>query len=416
VDYHGAPKEGLYFMTPEPGIAGSRPEVWSQGEGQRNRYWIPCFDYPNEKASFDGTFRVDKPYYVLSNGRLESTVELGTKTQYHWVLDQPQVAYLIMLAAGEYEIYTDIWRGKEISYLVPPGTGEGRTRLNLGLTVDMLDFFSDITGIEYPYDKYAQVVVQNFIFGGMENTTATVLNSRMLYDERALLDRDAENLVAHELAHQWWGDMVTLREWNQMWLNEGFATFFEKLYRQHHRGQDEYVYELDAAHREVIAADKKSPRPMVVDFFNRSDATSSSHVYTKGASVLAMLRQYFGDEVFFDALQRYGTEMQWKTADTADLMRCFREASGENVDWFFEQWVYMAGHPDLAGAGLPPAAADRVRLRRPGSTLSGADDQAEPGLLLQAAQRAPDDPDRQGRHHADDPQLPTPGRRTCLST
>ncbi len=346
VDYHGAPKEGLYFITPDDGLAGSRPEVWSQGEGERNRYWIPCFDYPNEKATFDGTFRVDPDMQVLSNGRLDGVSTINSKSQFHWVLEQPQVTYLIMVAAGDYEVYKDNWRGKDVTYYVPPGTGEEMARDVFKQTPDMLDCFSDALGIEYPFDKYAQVVVQNFIFGGMENTSATVLNSRTLYDRRALLSRDGEDLIAHELAHQWWGDMVTLREWNHMWLNEGFATFFQKYYKQHHKGDDEYVYDFDGAHSEVIGADADA-RPMVVDFFNRTDARSSSNVYPKGATVLDMLRQYLGDEVFFDALHRYGTEMRFKNADTQDLMRAFRDASGENLDWFFEQWVYLAGHPDL---------------------------------------------------------------------
>jgi aminopeptidase N len=345
--YAGAPKDGLHFMTPEAGDPRSRPEVWSQGEGENNRYWIPCFDYPNEKATYDGTFRVDNGYYVLSNGRLDSTSAAGGKTQYHWVLDQPQVTYLIMVAAAKYEVYSDHWRGREVSYLMPPGTGEATARRAYGLTPDMLDFFSDVTGIEYPYDKYAQVVVQNFIFGGMENTTATVMTDRSLFDERAALTRDNEGLVAHELAHQWWGDMVTCRDWSQMWLNEGFATYFQQLYREHHDGADEFIYDLDGAHQATLGADRNDPRPVVTQFFNRRDAQNSANVYVKGASVLNMLRRYVGDDVFFDTLHRYGTERQWQTVDTTDLMRAFRDASGENLDWFFQQWIYLAGHPDL---------------------------------------------------------------------
>jgi aminopeptidase N len=365
--YSGAPKDGLHFITPEAGLAGSRPEVWSQGEGEDNRYWIPCFDYPNDKATFDGTFRVPKGYYVLlSNGRLDSVMEItgggagathtgdgsgatatSAKTQYHWALEQPQVTYLIMVAAAKYETYKDEWRGRDVLYLVPPGTGEAAARRAFSLTPDMLDFYSSITGIEYPYDKYAQVVVQDFIYGGMENTTSTVLTDRALTDERGALTRDSEGLVAHELAHQWWGDMVTCRDWSQMWLNEGFATYFQQMYRQHHDGQAEFICDLDGAHQAVIGADANDPRPIVTQFFNRKDERNNANIYVKGASVLNMLRQYLGDDVFFDALHRYGTERQWQTVDTTDLMRAFRDASGQNLDWFFQQWVYLAGHPDL---------------------------------------------------------------------
>lgn len=348
IAYHGAPREGLYFITPEKGIPGSRPEVWSQGEGERNRYWIPCFDYPNEKASYDATYRADPGMYVLSNGRLESVKTLPDgRGEYHWVQERPQVTYLIMVAAAHYDIVKDAWRGKEVDYLVPPGTGEDFTRAVFGLTPDMLEYFSSVTGIEYPWDKYAQVVVQDFIFGGMENTSATVLTSRALHDARDRPDRDAVDLIAHELAHQWWGDMVTCREWNEMWLNEGFATFFQQLYKEHQLGEADYIYDLSGAHQSVINADNGDPRPIVVDFFNRRDAQSSANVYVKGSSVLAMLRAYLGDSVFFDALHRFGLGRQFNTADTQDLMRAFREASGENTDWFFEQWVYLSGHPDL---------------------------------------------------------------------
>jgi aminopeptidase N len=364
IEYHGAPREGLYFITPEKGIPGSRPEVWSQGQGERNRYWIPCFDYPNEKASYEGVFRADPGMYVLSNGRLDSVKELPDgREEYRWLQDEPQVTYLIMVAAARYEIVRDEWRGKEVSYLVPPGTGEDCVRRNFGLTPDMLEYFSTATGIDYPWDKYAQVVVQDFIFGGMENTSATVLTSRCLYDERMLPDRDAVDLIAHELAHQWWGDMVTCREWNEMWLNEGFATYFEKLYRRHRFGEAEFVYSMDGAHRNVIEADARDPRPLVVDFFNRRDAQSSANVYVKGASVLDMLRRHLGDSVFFNAIQRYGTEMRHKTAGTPDLMRACREASGENTDWFFEQWVYLSGHPDLKVTKAWDAARGLLTLK-----------------------------------------------------
>jgi aminopeptidase N len=216
-----------------------------------------------------------------------------------------------------------------------------------GQTTDMLDFFSDVTGTKYPYDKYDQVVVQNFIYGGMENTTATVLVNSVLLSEGAALTRDSQGLIAHELAHMWWGDMLTCREWPQMWLNEGFATYFQKLYRQHADGDDWFIYEMDDAHREVLAADRNDPRPVVVDFFNRRDERNNANIYVKGASVLDMLREYVGDEVFRDAIARYGRDNQWRTVETEDLMRAFRDASGENLDWFFEQWVYLSGHPDL---------------------------------------------------------------------
>ena len=347
VTYNGAPKEGLYFVTPEKGIAEKRYEVWAQGEGEDNRYWIPSFDYPNDKATFDGIFRVEKGMYVLSNGVLVEKKDVGDKTQYHWRLDTPQVSYLITVAAGEYQIYEERWRDVPVMYVVPPGTDRATVDRAYDLTPKMMEFFSDYIGIDYPFKKYAQVVVQNFIYGGMENTTVTVMNMRTLFDEHTLLTRDEQGLVAHELAHQWWGDMVTCKEWSHMWLNEGFATYFQALFRENYEGDDAFRYEVDRRHRNVIDKDKVDARPIVVDFYNRKDTRNSSNVYTKGSSVLHMLRFLIGDELFRESIRNYGTRFKYQVAETRDFTQVVNETTGENLDWFFEQWVYLAGHPKL---------------------------------------------------------------------
>lgn len=347
VEYHGSPTYGLFFIEPEGGTANRRLEAWSQGEGENNRDWIPCFDYPNDKATYEGVFRVAKGQFALSNGVLEKQLDLGDKTEYHWVLDTPQATYLIMLAAAEYEIHRDNWRGNELLYLVPPGTGEETVQRCYGKTPDMLSFFTDTIGIDYPFHKYAQVVVQDFIVGGMENTTSVVMNERSLFDESTQLTRDADSLISHEMAHMWWGDMVTMREWNDIWLNEGFATYFEKLWMQHDLGDDAFRIAMADTHDEVVSRDKRDPTPMVVDFFNRTGGRSNSNPYVKGSSILHMLRHQLGDELFFNVLRTYGNEHKYDFAATSDLMQAVKEVTGENLDWFFEQWVYMAGHPDL---------------------------------------------------------------------
>jgi len=347
IHYNGEPKVGLYFVAPEKGIPEKRHEVWSQGEGEDNRYWIPCFDYPNDKATFEARYRVDKGYYALSNGVLEGTQEVDGKVEYHWKLDTPQVTYLIMAAAGEYEIVEEMWRDVQIMYLVPPGTGEDTTRRAYGLTPDMLDFFTDYIGIDYPFKKYAQVTVQNFIYGGMENTTATVMNKRMLYDDHMAVTKTEQGLVAHELAHMWWGDMVTCAEWSHMWLNEGFATYFQGLYRGHHEGDDAFRYEVDGRYRKTIAKDEKDPRPVVVDFYNRKGSRNSANVYIKGQGVLHMLRFLIGDELFRETIRAYGEKYKYQLAETSDFAKVVRATTGENLDWFFEQWCYLSGHPEL---------------------------------------------------------------------
>jgi len=345
VYYSGTPEIGLYWIRPEKGIADKRYEVWSQGEGEDNRYWIPCNDYPNDKATFEGRFRVAKGYTAISNGTLMGTREVGGKTEYHWKLEQPQVSYLIMLAVAEYKILEQKSGTIPIPYVVPPGTDDATILRGYGLTPDMMAFFEKEIGIPYPFSKYAQVVVQDYIYGGMENTTATVMNMRTLYSERSELTRTEQNLVAHELAHQWWGDMLTCREWSHMWLNEGFATYYAYLYKEHHDGDDAFRYQMMDAHNDVLKADDTEPRPMVVDFFNRTDARNNALVYVKGASVLHMLRKILGDDLYRATIRKYGEDNKHDVVDTQDLMRAVRQVTGENLDWFFEQWAFLAGHP-----------------------------------------------------------------------
>lgn len=344
IDYDCSPQTGLYFQAEEE---GQYAEVWSQGEGESNRYWIPCFDYPNDKASYEGIFRVPKGFYALSNGDLISRTDIGNQTEFYWKMDEPQVSYLITLAAARYAVYTDTWKDVELQYVCPPGTSEVTARRCLGVTADIMQCFSERTGIDYPYGKYAQVAVQNFIFGGMENTTATTMHARLIYDEGEALVRDESQLIAHELAHQWWGDMVTMREWNHMWLNEGFAKYFEEVYRDWDEGDDACRISMDGSHRDVIRNDGRDPRPLVTDFYNRADNRNNANIYTKGASVLHMMRGVLGDELFYEVLKHYGNAHRFEFAETPDLARAVKEVTGDNLDWFFEQWVYMAGHPML---------------------------------------------------------------------
>lgn len=347
VYYRGEPKIGLYWIRPEKGIPEKRYEVWSQGEGEDNRYWIPCNDYPNDKATFEGRFRVPKGYTAISNGALISTKDVGERTEFTWKLEQPQVSYLIMLTVAKYKIYEQKWRDIPLTYVVPPGTDDATILRGYGLTPDMVEFFVNTIGIDYPYAKYAQVSVQDYIYGGMENTSATVMNMRTLYDERTEPTRTEQNLVAHELAHQWWGDMLTCREWSHIWLNEGFATYYAYLYKEHHDGDDAFRYQMRAAQLDVIKGDDTDLRPMVVDFYNRTDARNSSAVYVKGASVLHMLRFILGDALYHETIRHYGEAHKFDVVETQDLMRAVKDVTGENLDWFFEEWVFLAGHPNF---------------------------------------------------------------------
>jgi aminopeptidase N len=347
IRYHGAPKIGLYWIQPEKGIADKRYEVWSQGEGEDNRRWIPCNDYPNEKATFEGRFRVPKGYTAISNGALIEKKDIGDKTEFYYKLDQPQVSYLMMVAVAQYKIYETKWHDVPVQYVVPPNTDDKTILRGFGLTPDMIEFYSQETGIDYPYAKFAQISVQDYIYGGMENTTAVVMNMRTLYDERTELTRNETSLVAHELAHMWWGDMCTCREWSHMWLNEGFATYYAYLYKAHHEGDDAFRYQMRSAHNDVLKADATEPRPIVTDFYNRKDATNNANIYIKGASFLHMLRYELGDTLYRATIHAYGVQHKFQCVETQDLMRAVKDVTGENLDWMFEQWVFLAGHPDF---------------------------------------------------------------------
>jgi len=347
IRYHGSPTTGLYWIQPEKDLPDHRYEVWSQGEGEDNRRWIPCNDYPNDKATYDGRFRVAKGYTAISNGVLVEKKDIGDKTEFHYRLDQPQVSYLMMLAVAQYRKYETKWRDIPVQYFVPPGTDDQTILRGYGLTPDMIEFFSNEIGIDYPYGKYAQVAVQDFIYGGMENTTAVVMNMRTLFDARTEPTRTEVNLVAHELAHMWWGDMLTCREWSHIWLNEGFATYYCYLYKEHHEGEDAFRYQMHSVHNDVIRADATDPRPMVTDFFNRKDALNNANAYVKGASFLNMLRYQLGDTLYRAVIHEYGVRYKFQCVETQDLMRVVKDVTGENLDWMFEQWVFLAGHPDF---------------------------------------------------------------------
>jgi aminopeptidase N len=347
IRYHGAPKIGLYWIQPEKGLPDKRYEVWSQGEGEDNRRWIPCNDYPNDKATFEGRFRVPKGYTAISNGALIEKKDVGEKTEFYYKLDQPQVTYLIMLTVAKYKVYEQKWRDVPVQYVVPPDADDATILRGYGLTPDMMEFFAKETGIDYPYAKYAQISVQDYIYGGMENTSATVMNMRTLFDERTEPTRTEVNLVAHELAHQWWGDMLTCREWSHMWLNEGFATYYAYLYKEHHEGDDAFRYQMRSAHNDVLSADATDPRPIVTDFYNRKDARNNANIYIKGASFLHMLRYQLGDALYRETIHQYGVKHRFDLVETQDLMRAVKDVTGENLDWMFEQWVFLAGHPDF---------------------------------------------------------------------
>jgi aminopeptidase N len=350
IEYSAEPTVGLHFRRPGKTSPDLYAEVWSQGENSDNRHWFPTWDHPSDRFEYEGIFTADSKLTVVSNGELvrRSDGQRGRSTWHYRLEGADLVSYLVMVAAGPYERYVDRWGDREVSYYVPPGTGEDITRLGLGETVSILDFFSEITGVPYPYSDYKQVFVQRFIYSGMENTTATVMEAGLLHEPR-VHEHTAdwtEGVVAHELAHQWYGDQLTCAIWREMWLNEGFASFFTNLWMSESRGMEHAAAATLRTYASVRLEDKSKAKPLVTRFWN-SDGDGRANPYSKGSSVLQMLRVYLGDTVFFAGIRKYTQDNQHSSVETEDLRRAFEAVSGERLDWFFDQWVFLAGHPKL---------------------------------------------------------------------
>jgi len=348
IAYRGAPRRGLYFIAPDEGYPHKPTQVWSQGQDEDSRYWFPCFDAPHEKATSELTVTVPANLFAVSNGTLVSDRTDGDHRTLHWRLDVPHSCYLITLAVGDFATIETRWRDVPVVYYVERGR-EAACERTLARTPEMLELFSRKFGVSYPYPRYAQVFVADFIFGGMENTSATTLTDTVLLDERAALDYDVDALVAHELAHQWFGDLVTCRDWGEGWLNEGFATYSEYLWREHHEGRDAADLELDEWAEMYFGEDSgRYRRTIATKHYEEPIDIFDHHLYEKGGRVLHMLRDVLGTAAFDAALAYYLDKHRHGVVESRDLARAVEDSSGKNLDWFFSQWVLDgAGHPEL---------------------------------------------------------------------
>ncbi len=349
VKYEASPRKGLYFIQPDEAYPSKPVQIWTQGEDEDSRYWYPCYDYPNDRSSFELIATVPGNFTVVSNGKLMQVSENadGTKT-FHWREDTPHPTYLNSLVAGEYVKLSEKYDGVDVEYYVYPGREE-EGRRSFGKTPKMLRFFEEKLGIKYPYVKYAQTVVADFTFGGMENISATTQTELTLHDERAHLDYISDHLVAHELAHQWFGDLLTCRDWSHGWLNEGFATYFGNLFYEYDQGRNEFIYRMTSFIRgEYMDEDaERYRRPIVEKVYETASEVFDHHLYEKAAWVLHLMRFTLGDALFWKSMQHYVKKHQLKNVETDDLRKAIEEATGRNLEGFFAQWFYKAGHPEF---------------------------------------------------------------------
>ncbi|MBI2423910.1 MAG: HEAT repeat domain-containing protein [Candidatus Hydrogenedentes bacterium] len=358
------PRKGMYFRTPRKGYTERETQAWTQGEADEARHWFPCIDFPNERATSEIIATVPGDMRVLSNGELvEETRDTAANTAtFHWRLDHEHTTYLISLLAGRFSELKAEGSGVPIYYYVLPGF-EAMANNSFGLTPAMMTFFQERFAMPYPFGRYSQVAVADFIAGGMENTSITTLTERTLHDDAAHLTYSSDDLVSHELAHQWFGDLITCRDWSHLWLNEGFATYSESLFNEAHFGQDLFYHGLWEMSEKIGARDNQKDNPPVVwREFKEPFDLFTYRVYEKGAWVLHMLRRKLGDELFFAGLQAYLQRYQNQVVETNDLMRTLEAVSGMGLEAFFAQWVYASGIPELSVTYTWEAAQQAARV------------------------------------------------------
>jgi aminopeptidase N len=342
------PQRGIYFVQPTEHQPDKPTQVWTQGEDEDSRYWFPCFDYPGQLATSEIRIKVPKDLMVISNGELIEVKEQKKEKIYHWSQKEVHPSYLMTLAIGDFVEVKDEWKGKPVTYYVDKSRTAEEAILTMGKTPQMIEFFSEKYGYDYAFPKYAQVCVADFIFGGMENTSTTLLTDRCVLDSRAALDnRSSESLVAHELAHQWFGDLLVIKHWSHAWVKEGAATYAEVLWTDHEYGAEEAAYYLLGEARRYISEDKdRYRRPMVTHVYREAIELYDRHIYEKGGCVYHMLRTELGDDLFWKAIHHFVRTNAHKTVETIDLLRAIEEATGKNCMFLFDQYVFRGGHPE----------------------------------------------------------------------
>jgi aminopeptidase N len=347
VRYSAHPRTGLVFVKPTLGDPELPVQAWTQGETEYHHFWFPCHDFPNDRATTSLRATVPTGFFVLSNGKLEGVSETSDgRNTWSWRMEEPYPAYLITLVAGEFSELKDTWRDVPVNYYVPKGR-EADGHFMFDKTPAMIEYFSERFGVDYPYEKYSQIVAEQFT-GAMENASATTHSYRLLPDARAILDYTPEPVVAHELVHQWHGDMLAVRDWAHTWLKESSADFYEATWREHSDGVDEFRTEMRDYLQAYLEADTRGRRPIVYNVYRKNgNELFDRHVYEKGALTLNMLRFVVGEEPFWRGVQLYTRRNQWREVITADLERAFEEATGRSLARFFEQWLYKAGHPEF---------------------------------------------------------------------
>ena len=339
--------KGLFFINPD-GKEDKPKQIWTQGETESNSRWFPTFDKPIEKMTSEIYMTVEDKYKTLSNGLMKDSKKNadGTRTD-HWLMDMPHSPYLVMMAVGEFAVETEKWNGKDIMYYVEPKYA-GKGKVIFKYVPEILDFFSKRLGVTYPWQKLAHIVVRDYVSGAMENTTAIVYGDFMNGTERELIDKDYNSVVVpHEMFHHWFGDLVTAESWSNLTVNESFADYSESLWLDHKFGNDAGDHHRREVADGYFGQAEQSIHPLVNFQYNSREDMFDAHSYNKGGCILHMLRTYLGDDAFFEGIGKYLKDNQFKSGESHQLRLALEEVSGEDLNWFWNQWYFKAGHPVL---------------------------------------------------------------------
>ncbi len=362
--YSARPDKGVYFVSKNSENEGIEhpAQIWTQGEPEEARHWFPSYDFPDDKATTEQFITTQPDETAIGNGEL---LELknnadGTKT-YHFKMPVPHSTYLTSFVVGTYTKISDSYKNIPLAFYTYPGREElGKT--SNAQTKEMMDVFEKITGFNYPFNKYDQTIVANFDFGGMENVTATTMSDTEMFLTKPNV---VEDLISHELAHSWFGNMVTCKNWGELWLNEGFATFMEAVYREKKYGREDYLRKIQEIAEEFRVDDRISQKRHAL--YNQQARPDNSlfdvTTYQKGGAVIHTLRETVGDENFWRAVNIYLNRHKFQNVETTDLQRAMEETSKMDLDWFFDQWIYRGGYPKLKIEPVYNTTTKRLELQ-----------------------------------------------------
>jgi aminopeptidase N len=352
--YSAKTKKGVYFVDElkENGKVTRAAQIWSQGEADEAHHWFPSYDFPDDKATSEQFLTIGNNETAIANGKLIETTENadGSKTV-HYKMPVEHSTYLISFVIGTYSKVSDSYKNIPLGFYIYPGK-EAVAQKAFGKTKNMIRVFEELTGVDFPYNKYDQTIVANFQFGGMENITATTMaDSEILMAEFGFANNIVEDLVSHELAHSWFGNLVTCKNWAELWLNEGFATYMEAAYREKMYGRADYLRKIQQDAEQFIINDAINKNPF--GLFNQSAGNvnalfdNPAITYNKGGAVIHILRETVGTENFWKAINGYLTRHKFGNVESTDLQKAMEEVSGMDLSWFFAQWVFGGGHPKL---------------------------------------------------------------------